>query len=75
MGIGKDALQPFLTVALPIMFTILIAAWNQKSGIEGINKRLDDIVARLGRIEAKLDNHDERITRLEERTSPFGVKR
>ena len=32
--------------------------------------QLADIIARLGRIETKLDDHAERITRLEERTSP-----
>jgi hypothetical protein len=53
---------------LPLMFTFIgaiwVASWLQ-------NKRLDDIIVRLGRIEAKLENHAERITRLEERTSPF----
>ena len=65
------ALQPFLTTALPIMFTILIAAWMNSKGFDGVNKRLDDIVARLGRIRSKLESHDERIVRLEERTSPL----
>jgi hypothetical protein len=59
-----NALQPFLTVALPIMATIALATWSQ-------NKRLDDIVSRLSRIESKLDSHDERIIRLEERTNPL----
>jgi uncharacterized protein YPO0396 len=36
-----------------------------------MNRRFDEIVARLTRIEAKLENHDERIVRLEERTSPL----
>jgi len=69
---NPSALQPFLTTALPIMFTVLIAAWMNNQGIDGIHKRLDDIIVRLGRIETKLDNHDERIVRLEERTSPLG---
>lgn len=30
-----------------------------------IERRMDDIIARLTRIEDKLDNHSERITRLE----------
>lgn len=62
----------FVQVALPIMFTVLIAAWMNSKGLDGINRRLDDIVARLGRIETKLEGHDERIVRLEERTSPLG---
>lgn len=36
-----------------------------------IQTQLTDIVTRLGRIETKLDDHGERITRLEERTSPL----
>jgi hypothetical protein len=68
---NSSALQPFLTTALPIMFTILVAAWMNTKGFDGVNERLDDIVARLGRIESKLENHDERIVRLEERTSPL----
>jgi len=80
---NATALQPFLTIALPIMFTILIAVWVNNHGINkgfdglnaailGIHKRLDDVVGRLDRIEAKLDNHETRIVRIEERTSPIG---
>lgn len=36
-----------------------------------MQSQITDIVQRLGRIEAKLDNHADRITRLEERVSPF----
>ena len=60
-------LQNFLSVALPICITFIatiwIAAWAQ-------NKRLDDIVARLARIETKLENHQDRIVRLGERNPP-----
>ena len=35
------------------------------------NRRVDEILVRLDRMEHKLDNHDERIVRLEERTSPL----
>ena len=61
----------FVQVALPIMITVLIAAWMNGKGLDGVNRRLDDVVARLGRIEVKLEGHDERIVRLEERTSPL----
>lgn len=54
------------------MFAILIAEWMNSKGFDGVNKRLDDIAARPGRIESKLEGHDERIVRLEERTSPIG---
>jgi hypothetical protein len=64
---------------------IWIASWSQNKRFddwtkqfEGLrfdmSKRLDDIIARLGRIEIKLENHDERIVRLEERTSPFSKR-
>lgn len=36
-----------------------------------IQAQLNDIAARLGRIETKLDDHGQRISRLEERTSPL----
>jgi hypothetical protein len=36
-----------------------------------IQSQLNDIIARLGRIETKLDDHTQRIARLEERTSPL----
>jgi len=55
--------QQFTAVALPIILALAGAAWLQ-------NKRLDDIIARLGRIETKLDDHAERIIRLEAQASP-----
>jgi predicted signal transduction protein with EAL and GGDEF domain len=36
-----------------------------------VNRRMDVVIVRLDRIEAKLDSHEERIVRLEERTSPL----
>ena len=36
-----------------------------------LGNRLDEVIVRLDRIETKLDNHHERIARLEERTSPI----
>jgi hypothetical protein len=80
----NPALQPFLTVALPIMVTILAAMWANNSRLtdlraelhtslatfrEDTNRQFGDIVTRLDRIEHKLDNHEERIVHLEERTS------
>lgn len=56
--------QQFTSVALPIIIALIVASIVQ-------NRRLDDIIARLGRIEAKLDDHQDRIVRLEERTSPL----
>ncbi len=71
-------LQQFLSVALPIMVTLVatiwIAQWSQNKRFDDLkadmNRRFDDVIRRLDRIEEKLDNHEERIVRLEERTSP-----
>ena len=57
------------------MVTILVAVgaattagWISNSNL---SKRLDDIIVRLGRMEEKPDDHQDRIARLEERTSPI----
>ncbi len=95
----NQGLQGFLTVALPIMVTLVatiwISSWSQNkrfddlrndlksryddlrtemhSGFDGLrgemNRRFDEVTTRLDRIERKLDNHDERIVRVEERTA------
>lgn len=82
----SPALQPFLTVALPIMVTLVatvwIAQWSQNKRFDDlkadinrrfdeVNRRFDEIIKRLDRIETKLDDHEKRVTRLEERTSPL----
>ena len=61
--------QPFLQITLPILIGFVAIGVSQ-------NRRLDDIIAwltriegRLDRIEKKLDNHSERIARVEERTA------
>ncbi len=58
--------QPFFEVTLPLMLTIIAGVWAM---ISTNNRRLDDIIKRLERIEELLRGHDERIIRLEERTS------
>ncbi len=35
--------NPFVQVALPIMFTILIASWFNNKGLDGVNRRIDDL--------------------------------
>jgi hypothetical protein len=51
----------FITLVVPLLFTILIAAWtnNRKSSasIGSINTSVIEINKRLDRIETKLDNH------------------
>lgn len=93
----NPAVQQFLSVALPIMVTLVatiwIAQWPQNKRFDDVNKRIDDLNSglnariadlrsemnrrfdevneRLERIESKLENHGQRITRVEERTSPL----
>jgi hypothetical protein len=70
--------QPFFQVALPIMFTILIAVWvNSHSfnkGFDGVNKRIDDMVARLGRIEDRLLGIETRVSGLEGKVDALELK-
>ena len=66
--------QPFFQVALPIIITFVIATWYQSKRIDDLrdamSRRFDAIERRLERIESLLTDHD-RITALEERTSPL----
>ncbi len=77
---------PFVQIALPIMITMMLSVWiNNKAfdkAFDTLNRRLDDmrtdsnrsfdeVIKRLDRIETKLDDHGNRIVRLEERTSPL----
>jgi len=64
----SPAVQQFLSVALPIMVTLVVSIWLASVSQD---KRLDDIVRGLGRMESKLDLHEERLVRVEERTSPL----
>jgi hypothetical protein len=65
--------QPFFQITLPLMVTFVAtvwaASWAQNKRMDdlrdSINRRLDDIVARLTRIENLLADHDRRITALE----------
>jgi predicted PurR-regulated permease PerM len=58
---------------LPIMVTILVAVGVATVAAlisnSNMTKRLDDIIKRLERIEFKLDDYQQRIAKLEERTS------
>jgi hypothetical protein len=62
---------PVVQITLPVVAAIWGASWIQ-------NKRLDDIVARIGKIEdrllkieERLTNLETRVTRLEERIPPL----
>jgi hypothetical protein len=82
----NPALQSFVTVELPIVIAITLATRTNNGRITDLrndmdrrfadltremNRLFEDIISRLDRIERKLDNHEERIVRLEERTSPI----
>lgn len=76
MGVNAFFDLPFVQIALPIVITFVVAAWNQNKRIDDLradmnhrlddtHRRLDEIIKRLDRIETKLDNHENRIVRLE----------
>jgi hypothetical protein len=66
---NATALQPFLTTALPIMFAVLVAAWLNGKGADGIHKRLDDLHKRLDDmwhdLNKRFDQVDVRLERIE----------
>ncbi len=74
--------KPFFEVTLPLMLTIVSGVWAMISTnnrrlddinhrFDEMNRRFDEVMQRLGRIETLLSEHDGRIARLEERTSPL----
>jgi hypothetical protein len=63
--------QPFFQVALPIMVTMILTVWAL---ISTNNKRLDDIVARLGRIEDRLLAVETRLTAVERKVDALELK-
>ena len=63
--------QPFFQVALPIMATMLISVW---AAISTNNRRLDDIVARLGRIEDRLLAIETRVAAVERKVEALELK-
>jgi hypothetical protein len=58
--------NPFVQVALPIMFTILIATWVNNKTFDGVNRRLDDLRSDLndcfGEVNRRLDRIDDTLT-------------
>lgn len=63
--------QPFFQVALPIMVTMIITVWAL---ISTNNRRLDDIVARLGRIEDRLLAVEARLSAVERKVDALELK-
>jgi len=70
---------PLMVTILAAVFGATMAGWFSNKNLgqrvddlqSDLDRRLDGVLTRLDRIEQKLDNHDTRITTLEERTSPF----
>jgi hypothetical protein len=66
---------PFVQVALPILIGFITIGWWQSKRLDEMSKRLDGRIdeskvdRRLDRIELKLDNHGDPLSRLEERTA------
>jgi len=70
----------FVQIALPIIITFIAAAWLNGKRIDDMKShfdhRFDEVVKRLDRMDVRFDRleatpgqHDQRITRVEERTS------
>jgi chromosome segregation ATPase len=61
--------QPFSQVALPLIVTILIAAftavWFSNKRIEEVSRRIDDINRRIDDTNHRIDERNRRIDRLE----------
>jgi len=68
-AMNATALQPFLTTALPIMVTILLAVWMNGKGFNGVHKRLDDTNRRFDTLfdegNRRFDKVDARLERIE----------
>jgi hypothetical protein len=66
--------NPFVHVALPVMFTILIATWiNNKGfdkGFDGVNRRIDDLNRRIDDLRSdmitRFDEVNRRLDRIED---------
>ena len=87
MNVTQILQLPFIQVALPILIGFVTMGWINNSRLsdlrsdmnrqfDAVNRRMDEkfseVIKRLDRIETKLDDHETRITRVEERTSPLG---
>lgn len=57
--------EQLLILAVPITLTLIAQLIVLIFGFLSNNRRLDDIIKRLERIEAKLEGHENRLTKLE----------
>jgi tetrahydromethanopterin S-methyltransferase subunit G len=69
----NPALQPFVSVALPIMVTLVatiwLASWSQNKRFDDIGKRFDDLrsdmAARFAEVNRRIDEVVSRLDRIE----------
>jgi len=74
--------NPFVQVALPIMFTILIATWiNNKAfdkGFDGVNRRIDDVNRRIDELRSDMNERfgevNRRLDRIEDTLKTHSTK-
>ncbi len=63
--------EPFFQVALPLMLTMVATVWAL---ISTNNKRLDDIMQKLGRIEDRLLAIEARLSAVERKVEALELK-
>lgn len=66
--------QPFVQVTLPIMFTILLAAWAQNRRVDALARRVGRLGKCLDRIEQGLDHMEQGLDRIEKRLDRIPAK-
>ena len=66
--------QPFFQIGIPLILTQITTIVVLIFGFLNQNKRLDDIIVRLGRIEENTRDHDRDIAALKERTGFVKIK-
>lgn len=74
--------EPFFQVTLPLMVTFVVTMLHHSHSLnkrvddlrDSMNRRLDEIIRKLERIDIKLEEHDKDIAALKERSGLVKVK-
>ena len=53
--LAQIAQTPFMQIALPIVITLIVAAWNNNKRFDDMNRRFDGVEKRLDRIDDRLE--------------------
>ena len=65
---------PFIQVTLPIILSIFLASsWNN-FGLTSIDKRIDSLENRMGKIEVKVDSVEKTLIKIDQRLSKIENK-